>query len=92
MFEPHDFIQGHCIEDSVEPLHRYKVKFMLYTDDGTTVEVGCQMEENDRKLFDLNWARINGIANPDDQWTDIKTKLDIVRPGKYVPRYYYVAH
>ena len=65
---------------------------MLYTDDGTTVEVGCQMEENDRKLFDLNWARINGIANPDDQWTDIKTKLDIVRPGKYVPRYYYVAH
>ena len=84
MFEPQYFIQGHCIEGSVESLVRYKIKFILYTDDDTTVEVGCHMEENDRNLFDLKWARINGIANPDDQWTDIKTKLDIVRPGRYV--------
>ena len=83
LFEPQYFIKGHCIEDS-EPLVRYKVKFMLYTDDDTTVEVGCHMEENDRNLFDLKWARINGITNPDNQRTDIKTKLDIVRPGRYV--------
>ena len=84
MFEPQYFIRGHCIEGSVEPLVRYKVKFILYVNNDTTVEVGCHVEENDKNLFDLKWARINGIAYSDDKWTDIKTKLDIVRPGRCV--------
>jgi hypothetical protein len=48
------------------------------------MEIGCHMEEKYDRKFELKWARIDGIANPSDHWTDVKTKLDIVRPGKYV--------
>lgn len=80
-FDPQYFIQGNCIECSDEPIVRFKVKFDLYTTT-TSVEIGCHMEETNEK-FELKWARVNGIANPKDNWQDIKTKLDIVRPGRY---------
>ena len=44
------------------------------------------MEEVDGGSFELKWARIDGIVNPKDCWRGqgIKTKLDVVRPGRYV--------
>lgn len=81
-FDPQYFIQGNCIGSSDEPRVRYKVKFKLYTAD-TIVDVGCHMEEKDDGKFEHIWTRINGIINAKDHWQDIKTKLDIVRPGRY---------
>lgn len=82
-FDPTYFIRGNCIDSSGEPIVRFKVKFNLYnTTTSESVEIGCHMEETDEK-FELKWARVNGIADPKDNWQDIKTKLDIVRPGRY---------
>ena len=79
-FDPQYFLRGNCIESSAEPRDRYKLKFTLYT--GTTsVEVACHMEENKSNgNFELKWAR---IPNPGVNWQSIKTKLDVVRPGRY---------
>ena len=85
-FDPQYFVEGNCIESSAEPQDRYKLKFTLYTGPGaTSVEVACQMEENKSNgKFELKWARIHGIPNPGVHWQSIKTKLDVVRPGRYV--------
>ena len=79
-FDPKYFIQGNSIESSAELRIRYKLKFTLYTG-ATPVEVACHMEENESDgKFELKWAC---IPNPGVHWQSIKTKLDVVRPGRY---------
>ena len=89
-FDPQYFIQGNCLSSSVKPLVRYKLKFKVYTADDTSFEAACHMEEIDGGSFELKWARINGIVNPKKCWQDIKTKLDIVRPGRYASQLVFI--
>ena len=86
-FDPQYFIRGNCLSSGDEPQVRYKLKFKVYAADDTSFEGACHMEELDGGSFELKWARVNGIINPKDCWRDIKTKLDIVRPGRYMHHY-----
>ena len=77
-FDPQYFIQGNCIDvsDAAEYQVRYKVYFIM-----EGVAVASHMEEQGDGTFKHIWTRAS-IGETTNGWND-KTKLDIVRPGRY---------
>ena len=98
LFDPKYFIQGNCLQSSIDACPvRYKMKFQHHTEDGN-VEGSSHMEEREDGTFKLVWARKNSEPSGVRGYLST-TKLDIVRPGRYIimiVKYYiynaYISH
>ena len=81
-FNSQNFIQRYCDITTVTSQERYKIKFKQFADDGSLIQVGCHMEEQEYGTFKHIWTRVN--IKSDETEHSWRKNLDIVRPGRYI--------
>ena len=62
---------------------RYKVKFKHYAEDGSLIQAGCHIEEQEDGTFKHIWTRVGVKFDETEDACQDTREIDVVRPGRY---------